>query len=128
MILLVVSDITRWNIALMSCKVIDKAMLRALFDRVSPPVTSAGAYMVGDMQWDGTCAIRTVPAYFSTTEYSAVSSIERNRPQARRIISATFLANSETDFEFVRLLHKLLEIGDTNGGVVSDKAAANRCK
>ena len=41
-------------------------------------------------------------------------------------MSATFLANSETDFEFVRLVRKLLEIGDR--GVVSDKAAANPCK
>ena len=125
-----VSDITRWNIALMSGKVIDKAMLRALFEPVSPPVTSAGAYKGWRyaMGWYvcDTSRYRLFQHDGIFSGFRASNAIGRKPGESW--MSATFLANSETDFEFVRLVRKLLKIGDTNGGVVSDKAAANPCK
>ena len=111
-----VSDVTRWNIALMSGTVINEAMLETMLTPASPPVTSAGPYKGWRyaMGW----YVYDMPDYRLYQHDGIFSGFRASNAVARKPggawMSATVLANSDIPVDFVQLVRRMIEIGNGN--------------
>jgi D-alanyl-D-alanine carboxypeptidase len=108
-----VSDVTRWNIALMSGKIINEAMLQTMLTPASP-VVSAGPYKGWRyaMGW----YVLDMRDYRLYQHDGIFSGFRASNAIGRRSdgswMSATFLANSDLPVDFIRLVRRMIEIGN----------------
>ena len=107
------ADVTRWNIALMSGKILNPAMRDTMFTPASPPVTSAGPYKGWRyaMGW----YVFDMPDYRLYQHDGIFSGFRASNAIARKPdgawMSATVLTNSDTTVEFVQLVRRMIQIG-----------------
>jgi D-alanyl-D-alanine carboxypeptidase len=109
-----VSDVTRWNIALMSGKILNEAMLQTMLTPASPVVTSAGPYKGWRyaMGWY-VLDMRDYRLYQHDGIFSGFrASNAIGRKSDGSWMSATVLADIDLPVDFVRLVRRMIEIGN----------------